>query len=116
MQVCLPVDWAIEKSLETQIPHEVFDILLREKVLFEIDGEIINQRLEISQLWVSLKALPKGAMKHTEVHIVGINDLVKKFGVFFLKNAAGQALVCDGQALIFIFGSINGLRMLNDDV
>ena len=46
LQERLSVNWAIEKSRETEIPHEIFHILLREEILVEIVSEIIKSGLK----------------------------------------------------------------------
>ena len=46
LQKCLSVDWAVEKSWEAQVPHEVFHILLGEEVLIEIVSKVVQGSLE----------------------------------------------------------------------
>jgi hypothetical protein len=116
LQIRLPIYRAVKESLETQIPHEVFDIFSRKKVPLEIIGEVIDQLLKVSELFMGVEALPNGAMEHTEVHIVGIDDLVEKFRIFLLENGAWQTLVSDGLTLILVFRPIDGLWMLYHNV
>lgn len=41
LQESFPVNRTIEESLKTEIPHEVFDVVLAEEILVEIMSKII---------------------------------------------------------------------------
>lgn len=76
LEVSFPIDRAIEKSLETQIPHQIFHVFSREEILFEVICKVINDSLKFLQ-GVVFKCFGNIAVEHAKIHVVCVNDFVK---------------------------------------
>jgi hypothetical protein len=78
LQECLPVNWTIEKALETQIPHQVLDVFFAEEIFVEIVREIIHDIHKVfflsSCLLFSVET-GKGPMEHAEILMIDSNNL-----------------------------------------
>jgi hypothetical protein len=46
LQKSLSVNWTIKVTLEAKIPHEIFNVILREEVFIETMSEIKKKSLE----------------------------------------------------------------------
>lgn len=50
LQKCLSINWAIEETLEAEIPHQVFNVFFAEKVFIEVVSKVIHDSLEVGNL------------------------------------------------------------------
>lgn len=88
LQECFSVYWAIKEPLETQIPHHVFDILPWEKVLVEINGEVIHDTLkgfELVRFNFFFIHSCNASVKHTKIHMVSFKNFFKQLWIFLLE-------------------------------
>jgi len=69
------VKWAIEKTWEAKIPHEVFDVLFAEKVSIEVMRKVIHQQCELLRLHLRVN-LGNAAMEKAEELMVCIDDFM----------------------------------------
>jgi hypothetical protein len=104
LQEGLSVNWAIEKALETQVPHQVLNVFFAEEIFIEIVCEIIHDIHKVffltSCLFFSIEA-GKGPMEHAEILMINSNDLWKYFRILFLKDRSLKLRISNGFGFFF---------------